>query len=98
MKELPTNPRAAAGRGCDFLDEVSDAFRVVLDGEGGFEDVSVTVADECDVFALGVVKDDAEDLVGVAAALEDSADEDVLVLIDGLDLAGCFHGTVKGPC
>jgi hypothetical protein len=34
---------------------VGDTCGVVFDGEGGFEDVSVAVADERDVLALGIV-------------------------------------------
>jgi hypothetical protein len=73
---------AAAGGGGDLLDEVSDSSRGVLDRKRGFEDVAVTVADQGDVLGLGVVESDAEDLAGAARALEDGADEDVLVAID----------------
>ena len=77
----------AASSGCDFLDEMGDACRVVFNGEGGFEDVAVAIADECDVFALGVVECDAEDFAGVSGTLEDGADEGVLVSINGLGFA-----------
>ena len=77
----------AAGSGGDFLDEMGDACRVVFNGEGGFEDVAVAIADECDVFALGVVEGDAEDFAGVSGTLEDGADEGVLVSINGLGFA-----------
>ena len=56
----------AAGGGGDFLDEVGDTRRVVLNGEGGFEDVAVAIADEGDVLAFGVVEGDAEDFAGVS--------------------------------
>jgi len=87
-----------SGSSGDLLDEVGDARGVVLHGKRSLEDVAVTVANECDVFALGVVEGDAENLGGVSGAFEDGADEGVLVAIDRLDLAGCFHGTVRMPC
>ena len=77
----------AASSGCDFLDEMGDACCVVFNGEGGFKDVTVAIADECDVFALGVVEGDAEDSAGVSGTLEDGADEGVLVSINGLGFA-----------
>lgn len=43
------------------------------------------------------VEGDANDLTGVSGALENGADEDVLVSIDGLDVTGCFHGTAEIP-
>ncbi|MEO7100188.1 MAG: hypothetical protein ABI162_12565 [Luteolibacter sp.] len=60
----------------------------------------MTVADEGDVFALGIVEGDAKDFAGISGAFEDGADEDVLVAIDGLDLAGFLHamlGIFKHP-
>ncbi len=88
---------AAAGGGGDLFDEPGDAGGVVLDGEGGFEDVAVTVADQGDVLGLGVVEGDAQDLAGAARALEDGADLDVLAAIDRGGARGCFHGTAKMP-
>jgi len=75
---------AAAGGGGDLLDEVSDSGSVVLDGEGGLEDVAAAVADQGDVLGLDVVEGDAKDLAGAARALEDGADGDVLIAIDRL--------------
>ena len=87
------------GGGGDFLDEVGDARRVVFIGKGCFEDAAVAVADECDMLAFGIVEGDAEHFAGASGALEDGADEGVLVTINGLDLAGwLFHGTVKISC
>ena len=55
--------------------------------------------DECDMLAFGIVEGDAEHFAGASGALEDGADEGVLVTINGLDLAGwLFHGTVKVSC
>ena len=82
----------------NFLDEVGDACGVVFNGKRGFEDVAVAIANEGDVLALGVVEGDAEDFAGVSGTFEDGADKGVLVSINGLDLAGCFHGTMKIPC
>ena len=85
------------GGGGDFLDEIIDACGVVLNRESGFEDIAVAVADEGEVFALGVVKGDTEDIAGIPGALEDGANVDVLISIDGLCFARCFHGTEKIP-
>jgi hypothetical protein len=57
----------------------------------------VAVADESEVFALGVVNGDTEDIAGIPSALEDGANVDVLISIDGLCFARCFHGTEKIP-
>jgi hypothetical protein len=73
---------AAAGGGDDFLDEGGDACCVVLNGEGGFENVAMVIADEADVFALGVVESDADDLAGISGAFEDGANKGVGVTID----------------
>ena len=90
-KDLVFGDLAAAGGGRDLLDEEVDPGGVVFHREGGLEDVAVAVADERDVFALGVVEGDAENLAGIAGALEDGAEEDVLVSIDGCGfVAGMF--------
>ena len=58
----------------------------------------MTVADEGDMFALGVVEGDAEDFAGVSGALEDGAEEGVLVAIDGwiCVMASSWHAKI--PC
>jgi hypothetical protein len=68
--------------GGDLLDEIGDSSRGVLDREGGFEDVAVTVADQGDVLGFCIVQGNAEDLSGTARTLEKGADEDVLVAVD----------------
>ena len=51
------------------------------------------------MLAFGIVEGDAEHFAGASGALEDGADEGVLVTINGLDLAGwLFHGTVTMSC
>jgi hypothetical protein len=76
-------PRSSA----NLLDEKVDACGVVLDWEGGFEDVAVAVADEGEVFVFGIVEGDTENHAGITGALEDGADEGVLIAIDGVGLA-----------
>ncbi len=57
------------------------------------------VGRKCDVFALGIVEGDAEDLSGVPGALENRADEHVLIAINRGDFGmfGCLHGTTMMP-
>jgi hypothetical protein len=42
----------------------------------------MVIADEADVFALGVVESDADDLAGISGAFEDGANKGVGVTID----------------
>jgi len=97
-EDLISRDLSAAGSGRYLFDEEGYTRGVVLNREGCLEDVAVAVANERDVFALGVVEGDTEDLMGLACALEDCADVCVLVSIDGCGFTGCFHGTVKIPC
>ncbi|MFT6862697.1 MAG: hypothetical protein ACJAVK_001256 [Akkermansiaceae bacterium] len=96
-KDLVLGNLAAAGGGRDLLDEEVDAGGVVLHRKGRFENVAVAVTDQCDVFALGIVEGDAEDLAGVPVALENRPDEHVLIAIDRGDfgLFGSLHSTTK---
>ena len=87
------------GGGGDFLDEVGDTGGVVFNGEGSFEDVAMAVADEGEVFALGIVEGDAKDFLGIPGPFENGADKGVLIAIDGLDFTYWLtHGTAKIPC
>ena len=98
-EDLVFGDLAAAGSGGGFFDQVDDAYGVVFQGKGGLEDVAVTVTDEGDVLAFGIVEGNAEDLAGVPGTFENGADESVLITIDGLDFAYWFaHGIVKIPC
>ena len=73
---------------------------VVLHRKGGFENVAVAITDQCDVFTLGIVEGDAEDLAGIPGALENRPDEHVLITIDrcNFGLFGSLHGTTMMPC
>ncbi len=51
------------------------------------EEVALTVANECDVFAISVFERDTEDFAGGAGALEYGADKGTLVRSKRLGLA-----------
>ena len=56
-----------------MLDKPGDARGVVFHREGTLEDVTVAVADESNVFALGVVEGNTDDLAGIPGVLKKGA-------------------------
>jgi len=81
-KDLVFGDFPVAGGGGDLLDKIGCTRRVVCHREGTLEDVTVAVADEGNVFALGVVEGNTDDLAGIPGVLTKGAKSRVLAAVD----------------